>query len=119
MADEVKARFKKVSDAFDAGDYKTVVSMYTKDCRAVQPGKPIEVGRDAMMKGCEEAKASGMKMTSHEILHVDVSPDGEMAYMVVRMEIKMGDGSTPGPFHNTLIWKKVDGVFEVCLDTVS
>ncbi|XP_070575093.1 uncharacterized protein [Ptychodera flava] len=117
MAAELKARFTKMIDTFNAGDFKTVVSMYTTDCKAVQSGKPVEVGRDAMLKGCEEIKASGMKMTNYEILHVDVSPDGEMAYMVVRMEIKMADGSTPG-HHNTLIWKKVDGVFEICLDSM-
>ncbi|XP_070575095.1 uncharacterized protein [Ptychodera flava] len=115
---ELAARYKILMDAFKAGDIETLLGLYTKDCKSVEPKKPVGVGLDAMRKGCEEAMATGMKMVKYEILHTDLSSDGEMAYMVIQMEIEGPDGSKIGNVHNTIIWKKVDGVYYACLDTV-
>ncbi|XP_006819791.1 uncharacterized protein LOC100366821 [Saccoglossus kowalevskii] len=119
MAADLKAtltaRYKEVERLWKSGDYQTLAKEnYTEDCKLVYGD--IQTGRDKLVEMCKEYEKEGTVVHKSEILDVSASPDGEMAYCVVRLESRKRDGTDAPPYTNLIIWKKVGGVYRVHLE---
>ena len=81
LSDEDVAAIKALGTALDkaalAGDWKTLVELFTEDVVMMGPNSPIIQGRSALM---EMLESSAMTVTEHVVEIVEVDGYGDIAY---------------------------------------
>ena len=81
-ADAVKAVADSYVKATLAGDAKAIAALYTEDAVEMPPNQPMIKGRAAIQAYYEKEMASGMKVNSFTLTHLDTHAAGERGYDV-------------------------------------
>jgi uncharacterized protein (TIGR02246 family) len=65
-----------------AGDAKAIVALYTEDAVEMPPNQPLVKGRAAIQQYYEKLFASGLKVASFTLNHIETRGVGDTAYDV-------------------------------------
>ena len=96
-ADAIKAVADAYVKATLAGDAKAIAALYTDDAVEMPPNQPMIKGKDAIQQFYEKEMASGMKMTSFTVTHLDTNASGDRGYDVgtYRQSLTLKGASAP------------------------
>jgi uncharacterized protein (TIGR02246 family) len=96
-ADAIKAVADAYVKAALAGDAKAIAALYTDDALEMPPNQPLIKGRAAIQQYYEKEMASGMKMTSFTLTHLDTQAMGDRGYDVgtYRQSLALKGATTP------------------------
>ncbi len=115
------AAIKAVGDAYVkaslAGDAKAIAALYTEDAVEMPPNQPSIKGRAAIQKYYEAQFASGMKMTSFAITHLETRAMGDSGFDVGTYQQSVTPPSPGTPVSEsgkyTVIMKQQGGAWKV------
>ncbi|XP_077989265.1 uncharacterized protein LOC144443597 [Glandiceps talaboti] len=109
-------RYVKFLELFAAGDVKGASEFYTEDCKFMAPGEVTKTGRQSVEEAFAGMRSSGitaMTLTIDELGGVD---GGDTLFERGHYELLKEDGSAADVGKYVVIWKKVNGVYELAVD---
>jgi len=119
-AEKLMQLSKEWSKAAGSGDIEKTVSYWDEDAILMSAGQPTLKGKHAIRQMVEESfKIPGFHI-SWEPLSVEISENGDMAYLIERSQVEMKDSTGKTLMHHNkavTIWRKqADGSWKNVVD---